>query len=403
MSINVRAEKVDIDSLQAHPANPRLGDIAAIADSLRVNGQYSPIVVWGETIIAGTHTWKAAKSLGWTEIAITRYEGTEKDALRVLLADNRTSDIATYNNDYLLDLLKSLPDLEGTGYDPAFVDELDGLHNSEGGGVSKPIVDEPMDSEEPETVPIRLGEWFGELDGEIHGIWLASVKEAVGEKKSSINNELRARLDVPTEAKVKKPDSPAKLNRQSPQSYTLTETTLEPLISLKRYPVNPREGDIGAISESLRLLGQYRPIVVNKRNRQILKGNHTAAAASALGWAEIAVVWVDVDENGAAKIVLADNRTADKATYDNDLLLASLKQLPSLDGTGFDPEDFADLTSGKDSTPKKAKVKFKIGDYGFNTTEDIYAEWAEGTEIPNGALFRLGLPITAVVRGDRSE
>ena len=402
MSINVRAEKVAIDSLQAHPSNPRLGDVAAIAESLRVNGQYSPIVVWGETIIAGTHTWKAAKSLGWTEIAITRFEGSEKDALRVLLADNRTSDIATYNNDYLLDLLKSLPDLEGTGYDAEFLDELDGLFKEQGGGVKEPLLEDNLEGEEAKAVPVQIGNWYGELDAEIHNLWITSVKEAVGEKKAAINRELKARLDIPEAVKTPKVKT-VKTHKASPQSYTLTETTLEPLASLKRYPINPREGDIGAISESLRLLGQYRPIVVNKRNRQILKGNHTAAAASALGWAEIAVVWVDVDDEQAAKIVLADNRTADKATYDNDLLLSTLKELPNLEGTGFDPEDFADIASGKESTPKSAKVKFKVGEYGFNTTEDIYTEWVEDVELPNEALFRLGIPITAVVRGEKKE
>ena len=73
MNINVRSELVPVDSIKAHPQNPRLGDVAAIAESLQVNGQYSPIVVWNDTIIAGTHTWKAAKSLGWKEIAITRF------------------------------------------------------------------------------------------------------------------------------------------------------------------------------------------------------------------------------------------------------------------------------------------------------------------------------------------
>ena len=108
MSINVSAvETVDIDSLSPHPLNPRVGNVPAIAESLRVNQQFVPIVVWNGTIIAGTHTWKAAKSLGWREIRITRFEGTEEQALRALLADNRTSDLASNNKAHLLDLLKN--------------------------------------------------------------------------------------------------------------------------------------------------------------------------------------------------------------------------------------------------------------------------------------------------------
>jgi len=396
MTINVRAEKVAIDSIKAHPSNPRIGDVAAIADSLKVNGQYSPIVVWNDTIIAGTHTWKAAKSLGWKEVAVTRYEGSERDALKILLADNRTSDIASYHNEFLIDLLKSLPNLEGTGYDKEALDELEGLFAEPGGGVGQPLVEK--EKEETNNVPIQIGEWRGELEAELHGIWLASIKEVAGDKKSQINRELRARLDVPKEAKPKKPKESRVTSKPTPEKYALAETTTTPLSELQRFPGNPREGDIGAISESLRLFGQYRPIVVNKRNNQILKGNHTAAAASALGWTEIAVVWVDVDDEAAARIVLADNRTADKATYDNDLLVQILGEVKTLDGTGFDAEDVADLESGKAFTPKQPKVKFKIGEFGFSATEDIYKEWVATRNIPEDALHSLGIPLTSVVR-----
>jgi len=398
MNINVKAEKVAIDSIKPHPKNPRLGDIALIAESLEKNGQYSPVVVWNDTIIAGTHTWKAAKSLGWKEVAITRYEGSEKDALRVLIADNRTSDVATYDNVYLLELLKSLPNLEGTGYDLADLDDLDGLGDSEGGGVSQEK-DEPETSDEkPDTVPIRIGDWFGEIDGEIHNLWLESVVDAVGDKKSKVVAEIKARLDIPTEPKAPKEPKAKKAGGTTSEQYSLGETELVSLNELKRFPGNAREGDIGAISESLRLLGQYRPIVVNKRTNEILKGNHTAAAASALGWTQIAVVWVDVDQEQATRIVLADNRTADKATYDNDLLLSTLESLDTLDGTGFDQEDFIDVAKGKNLTPNQPKVKIKIGEHGYSTTESAFESWKTDVEVPNGALHRLGIPMTAIVR-----
>ena len=399
MNINVRAELVAIDSIQAHPSNPRLGDVAAIAESLEVNGQYSPVVVWGKTIIAGTHTWKAAKSLGWKEIAVTYFEGTEDDALRVLLTDNRTSDIATYSNELLLDLLRALPTLEGTGYDTEFLDELDGLYKDDGGGVSPtPLVDE-TETAEPNPV-IRFGTaFYGELDPTLHEIWLSSLKEIIGDKKAKITQEIRDRLDIPKESKPKSKE--AKKSKQANSEVpklSMENTTLVPLSELRRFPSNPREGDIGAISESLRILGQYRPIVVNKRNNQILKGNHTASAASALGWKEIAVAWVDVDDEQATRIVLADNRTADKATYDNDLLVSALSQLSSLEGSGFDDEDVADIAKGRDSTPNSAKVKFQVGEYKFSTTEDIYNTWVDGRNIPNDALHALGLPLSALIR-----
>lgn len=395
MNINVRAENVAIDSIQAHPSNPRLGDVAAIAESLEVNGQYSPVVVWNDTIVAGTHTWKAAKSLGWKEIAITRFEGTEDEALRVLITDNRTSDIASYDNALLLDLLRSLPDLDGTGYDQTTLDELDGVFTESSGGVSNPLVEDGEAKPEPNPL-VKFGSAFtGELDPILHGIWLESIKDAVGDKKAKVTKEVRDRLDLPSEPKVK---STPKVGKSETPKVSMVETSLVPLSELRRYPSNPREGDIGAISESLRILGQYRPIVVNKRNNQILKGNHTAAAASALGWSEIAVVWVDVDDEAATRIVLADNRIADKATYDNELLVKTVASLNSLDGSGFDEDDLSEIAKGKDSQPNGVKVKFQIGDVKFNVTEDIFNTWLGETAIPDEALARLGLPLSALLR-----
>jgi len=399
MAINVRTETIDIDSIKAHPKNPRLGDVAAIAESLEINGQYSPIVVWGETIIAGTHTWRAAKSLGWKEIAVTYFEGSEDEALRVLVTDNRTSDIAVFNNEYLIDLLKSVPSLEGTGYEPADIDAIEGLFANDGGGVGgEKLVDD--DGEEKVRNPLlKFGNIFvGELDPEIYEIWLSSLKESVGEKKAKVIKEIKDRLDLPTEAKMPKQPKDSSKGKSSTPKMSMTDTTLVPLSELNRFPGNAREGDIGAISESLRTLGQYRPIVVNKRNNQILKGNHTCAAASALGWTEIAVAWVDVDDEAATRIVLADNRIAEKATYDNDMLLSVMNELKTLEGTGFDDEDVADLAKGKDSTPNQPKVKMQVGEYKFSTSESIFATWIEDTNLPTDAVHRLGLPLGALLR-----
>lgn len=113
--------------------------------------------------------------------------------------------------------------------------------------------------------------------------------------------------------------------------------------SLRTYPGNPRQGDVAAIANSLNALGQYRPIVVNAgthtgRPREVLAGNHTLMAARDLGWASIAAVTVDVDDDQARRIVLADNRTADLAEYDDRMLLELLAETDDLAGTGFDDE-----------------------------------------------------------------
>jgi len=119
------------------------------------------------------------------------------------------------------------------------------------------------------------------------------------------------------------------------------------LNTLTLHPKNVRQGDVGAIVESLNLHGQYRPIVAQKSTGYILAGNHTWKAAQALGWKEISVTYIDVDDDQAARILLVDNRANDLATYDDGALASLLQELASSDlefeGTGFDGDDLDDL------------------------------------------------------------
>lgn len=123
-------EQIKIDGVMPHPQNVRQGDVGAISESLKVHGQYRPIVIQKSTnyIIAGNHTWKAAKSLGWKEIAITFIDVDDEQALRILLMDNRSNDLATYDDSGLIELLTQLAStpesLEGTGFDGDDLDQL---------------------------------------------------------------------------------------------------------------------------------------------------------------------------------------------------------------------------------------------------------------------------------------
>ena len=76
---------------------------------------------------------------------------------------------------------------------------------------------------------------------------------------------------------------------------------------LNTYHKNPRRGDVDVIAESLRELGQYKPLVVNEgtktgRPNEVLAGNHTLLAARQLGWDEVEVHFVDYDDIEAATL-----------------------------------------------------------------------------------------------------
>lgn len=131
-------------------------------------------------------------------------------------------------------------------------------------------------------------------------------------------------------------------------SEPIIETSPARLSELNGYYKNARRGDIDAIAESLKTLGQFKPLVVNLgthtgRPNEILAGNHTAQAAAKIGMETLQVAWVDVDEDTATKIVVADNRTSDLSSYDNEALADLLGGLTDYTGTGFTHNDYTRL------------------------------------------------------------
>jgi len=119
-----------IDAIRPHPRNPREGDVGAIHESIEANGFYGSILAQKSTgfILAGNHRWQAAMQQGATEIPVTWVDVDDDHALRILLADNRTNDVASYNEDELANILQELAHntgtLAGTGYDGDALDEL---------------------------------------------------------------------------------------------------------------------------------------------------------------------------------------------------------------------------------------------------------------------------------------
>ena len=133
---SLKGSIIEIDSIKPHPKNARQGDVGMIATSLELNGQYRPIIIQESTgfIIAGNHTWKAAKSLGWTEIAATKLSVDEDQSIRILLADNKANDLASYDDSDLLSLLIEMNEsdqgLEGTLFSNDDIDDLMALLES---------------------------------------------------------------------------------------------------------------------------------------------------------------------------------------------------------------------------------------------------------------------------------
>ncbi|MGE0399919.1 MAG: ParB N-terminal domain-containing protein [Kofleriaceae bacterium] len=101
---------VAIDSLTPLPGNPRRGDVEAVKRSLVAFGQRKPVIVRRAdmTVTAGNHTLQAATQLGWSHIAAVITDDDELTARAFALADNRTSELGTYDADDLAALLRSV-------------------------------------------------------------------------------------------------------------------------------------------------------------------------------------------------------------------------------------------------------------------------------------------------------
>lgn len=106
--------------------------------------------------------------------------------------------------------------------------------------------------------------------------------------------------------------------------------------SLQSDPVNARKHskkNIESVANSLKLFGQRKPIVVTPDNI-VLAGNGTLEAAKSLGWTEISIArtprgWTYEQMRAFA---LADNRTAELAEWDTQILA---DQMLELDANGF--------------------------------------------------------------------
>lgn len=123
----LKIETVAISSLTPDPANARKHDgrnLQAIQNSLLKFGQRKPICVTPDSIVvAGNGTLEAAKSLGWTEIVIARTPvGWSWEQIRAFaLADNRTAELAEWDDKVLADQLLELDangwELEELGFE----------------------------------------------------------------------------------------------------------------------------------------------------------------------------------------------------------------------------------------------------------------------------------------------
>jgi hypothetical protein len=105
---------------------------------------------------------------------------------------------------------------------------------------------------------------------------------------------------------------------------------------------------------SLRRFGQQKPIVVDKSG-VVRAGNGTLEAARRLGWETIEAAVSELTGSEMTAYAIADNRTAELAEWDEEMLSATLEALQfedeaMLEVAGFTDADIKQLQNGKGET-----------------------------------------------------
>jgi len=154
-------ETIDITDISQDPANVRKHsrrNLDAIRASLRAFGQQKPLVVDDRNVIlAGNGTYEAAKELGWSEIQIVRTRLTGTSAVAYAIADNRTAELAEWDDTALAEQLRALQseefDVEAAGFTGEEIDGLiEKLSNDLLGSEAKEIIEDEVP--EPPADPI---------------------------------------------------------------------------------------------------------------------------------------------------------------------------------------------------------------------------------------------------------
>lgn len=132
--------------------------------------------------------------------------------------------------------------------------------------------------------------------------------------------------------------------RIDPRIQTAARVTVVPIADLRQWDRNPHTGDALEVTASLQRFGQVVPIV-RAPDGWIISGNTTLRCMADLGFTTCAVVTLDAEEQEQVAWGLASNNLGRKGEDDDAKVLALLRDLDILDGTGYTIENLEDLTA----------------------------------------------------------
>ena len=164
--------------------------------------------------------------------------------------------------------------------------------------------------------------------------------------------------------------------------HTKSAALWVPTVELSAWQQNPRDNDhaVPEVVKSIKRFGFAAPIIASP-DGQIIAGHTRLKAALDLRMPEVPVRFMDLDPGEAHLLALADNRIAEIADWDDDLLGDVLKDMEAegldLGGIGWDVDELADLLGQNDPLP-------------MDGSEDEVPEVQEEVHSRLGEVYELG-------------
>lgn len=202
MSEELSVELVSVKDLTADPENVRKHpqrNLEAIRASLSKFGQRRPLLVSADgVVIAGNGTLAAAISLGWKQVAVSRLpeHWTEQDMRAYAIADNRTAELAVWDEDALVEALDLIGEeyLDAAGFNQAELDRLLGadLFADKIGAETKNETDLTSGDE----VIVKVGAYRFAISRDRYEEWLVDVRSQSGHADEEVKAAIMERLGL---------------------------------------------------------------------------------------------------------------------------------------------------------------------------------------------------------------
>lgn len=128
--------------------------------------------------------------------------------------------------------------------------------------------------------------------------------------------------------------------------------------SLTPWEQNPRNNDeaVGKVAKSIERFGFASPIIARKADGRVIAGHTRLRAALQLGLDEVPVRFMDLDDQSASALALADNRIGEVATWNDEELRQIMDSLvdagTDVQGLGWDEDELRSIID--DLLPEQA-------------------------------------------------